>query len=177
MLGGGAGRARGSCHILHEGGPGRPADPCRAGNAASCSPRGGARGIRRRTVCGKLARGGGRSADRSNPSRGRVFCCRPLVTSLVALMFLLCQTRTSGSFVAQGGGTDGLIGMWPLRGLRFNRTGCRMRGGGFGGRLGLGTDCRGGGRRLCSVERSGGEGPEGAGGARRFLRLGRGECR
>ena len=69
---------------------------------------------------------------------------------------------------------DGLIGMWPLRGLCFDRTGHRMRGGGgFEGRPGLGTDCRGG-RRLCRVERSGGECPEGTGKARRFLRRGRG---
>ena len=86
-------------------------------------------------MCGKLARGGVGSTDRPSPSRGRVFCCRPLAASLVALMFVSCQTRTSGSFVAQGGGTDGLIGMWPLLGLCFDRTGCRMRGGGgFGGR-------------------------------------------
>ena len=137
-----------------------------------CPPRGGAHGGRRRPVCGKFARGG--AERRIGQTRWRSgFCYRPLATSLAALMLVPCRTRALGSFAAQGGGggTDGLIGMWPLRGLCFNRMGCRMRGGGdLGGRPGLGTD-RCGGRRLCRAERSGGGrgGPEWTGARARVI--------
>ena len=125
MRGVDAGNIRGSCRILHEGrGPGRPVAPCRAEGTrqgrrvtAPLHASRGASGGRRRPVCGKLARGGVGSADRPSPSRGRVFCCRPLVASLVALMFALCQTRTFGSFVARGGGRHG----WPDRNVAVAR--------------------------------------------------------